>query len=79
MNAVNAMLENTGGLSRLTHHPRCNALRKDFETIEWVENGSGIDKSRRDRTHASDAIGYFIEHEFPLKIGRSDPKLKFYK
>lgn len=79
VNAVNAMLENTGGLSRLSHHPRCKALRKDFETLEWIENGSGIDKSRRDRTHASDAIGYFIEHEFPLKIGRSDPKLKFYK
>lgn len=79
VNAVNAMLRNYGDEARLFHHPRCAELKKDFETVEWKGDSAEIDKSCRDRTHASDAIGYFIEYEFPLKVKRADPKLKFYK
>lgn len=79
VNAVNAMLENTSGERRLFHHPRCVELRKDFETVEWKDDGLVVDKSRKERTHASDALGYFIEYEFSLTQHRRDPAKRFYK
>jgi len=79
VNGLNAMLESTSKEVRLTHHPRCVMLRKDFETVEWRENGAAVDKSSRDRTHAVDALGYFIEYEFPLRAARRDPARRFYK
>lgn len=79
VNAVNAMLENTRREPRLFHHPRCAYLKKDFESVEWRGGGLEIDKSKIDRTHASDALGYFIEYEFPLRIERPDPEKRFYK
>lgn len=79
VNALNAMLSNTNREARLFHHPRCVFLKKDFETVEWTRDGTGIDKSGRDRTHATDALGYFIEYEFPLTAFRPDPAKKFYK
>jgi hypothetical protein len=54
-------------------------LRKDLETVEWREGGAAIDKSGKERTHASDALGYFIEYEFPLRAARRDPGKRFYK
>ncbi|MFQ5737121.1 MAG: hypothetical protein ACE5GY_09735, partial [Thermodesulfobacteriota bacterium] len=79
VNGLNAMLENTNGRARLFHHPRCRMLRKDLETVEWREGGAAIDKSNNDRTHAADALGYFIEYEFPLRSVRRDPSKRFYK
>lgn len=79
VNAVNAMLRNTRGEQRLFHHPGCIHLKKDFETIRWRGSGAEIDKSNIERTHASDALGYFIEYEFPLRIDRPDPEKMFYK
>lgn len=79
VNSVNAMLENAGGRSRLFHHPRCAHLRKDFESVEWRLDGSRLDKTNPERTHASDALGYFVEREFPLRIEKPDPGIRFYK
>lgn len=79
VNSMNALLENVDGGARLFHHPRCAHLRKDLETVEWSENGDGLDKSNPERTHATDAIGYFVEREFPLRIERPDPGRRFYK
>lgn len=78
VNAVNSMLCNARGEARLFHHPRCSHLKRDFETVEWRDNGD-IDKKDPERTHASDALGYFIESEFPLKRSRIDPEKRFYK
>lgn len=78
VNALNAMLENTAGETRLFHHPDCKALRKDFEAVEW-KDGAGLDKSNNLLTHATDALGYFIESEFPLRAARRDPGRRFYK
>lgn len=79
VNAVNAMLENTKGEVRLTHHPICKAFRKDLETVVWTESGAEIDKRERSKTHASDALGYFIESEFALRLVRPDMTKRFYK
>lgn len=79
VNAVNGMLANALGETRLVHHPRCVELRKDFETVQWDATGTEIDKSCRERTHATDALGYFIEHEFALRLSKADPSKRFYK
>jgi hypothetical protein len=79
VNALNSMLCNTKGESRLTHHPDCCALKRDFETVQWKEGICEISKSNLERTHATDALGYFIEYEFPLKVYRRAPWKRFYK
>ncbi|MBI5599195.1 MAG: hypothetical protein HY890_05590 [Deltaproteobacteria bacterium] len=79
VNAVNSILCNTNGEARLTHHPRCRYLKRDFETVTWAEGASEIDKRDGDRTHASDALGYFIAAEFALRLKRPSPDRKFYK
>jgi len=79
VNAVNSMLENVREERRLFHHPRCRYLKKDFESVVWTGDGASIDKSNFERTHASDALGYFIEYEFPLRTTRFDPAKRFYK
>jgi hypothetical protein len=79
VNAVNAMLENTRGESRFFHHPRCQTLRRDFETVAWDASGSAINKGDPDRTHASDALGYYVASEFRLGRKKPNPAMRFYK
>jgi len=79
VNAVNSMLENTNGEYRLFHHPRCIHLKQDLESVVWRDGGADIDKTNPERTHATDALGYFIEYEFPLRSKRFDPSRRFYK
>jgi hypothetical protein len=79
VNSLCAMLENTEGEVRLKFHPRCVFLRRDLETVQWIDGNAEVDKSNKDLTHATDALGYFIEHEFPLRIQRPDPQRRFYK
>lgn len=79
VNAVNAMLMTTNETVRLYHSSRCVNLKKDFEEVQWAENNREIDKRSFDRTHATDALGYFIYSEFPLKSFKKNKRLKFYK
>jgi len=58
--------------SRLFHRrvvidPSCVSLIKDMELLGWKEDGSGIDKSNINLSHASDAWGYGIWYFQPLK------------
>lgn len=78
VNAVNAMLLSTKGEVRLEIHPRCVYLRRDFETVTWSKSGN-INKSDFLRTHATDALGYFITQQFPLRAARLNPHRRFYK
>ncbi len=79
VNAVNSLLENTRGEVRLTHSPRCIHLKRDFEGVTWREGAGEINKNDPMRTHASDALGYYIEREFGLKAFREDPLKRYYK
>jgi hypothetical protein len=52
--------------------PRCQQLIADLEQVHWRTDANGnslaeIDKSDPKRTHLSDALGYMIEKEFPMK------------
>jgi hypothetical protein len=72
VNCVNARLRNQAGERRLVIHPQCKQLIQDFERVQWKTDSQGnswkeIDKSDPARTHASDALGYMIAQEFPMR------------
>jgi len=72
INCVNSRLRNTFEENRLFIDPRCRELVKDLEQVAWATDSTGavmseLDKSDRARTHASDALGYYIAQVFPLK------------
>jgi hypothetical protein len=69
---VNSRLRNQAGERHIEIDPRCQQLIADLEQVHWRTDASGnslseIDKSDPKRTHLSDAFGYMIEKEFPMK------------
>ena len=77
INCVNAMLRNHAGEHRLLIDPRCKHLIKDLEQVCWKADPHGnplaeLDKSDPRRTHASDAVGYWIAREFPMRAPRGE-------
>jgi hypothetical protein len=71
VNAVNSRLKNAAGQIGVQIDPRCKWLTKDFEQVKWKEDANGnmtgdVDKTNKDLTHISDAVGYLIETEFGL-------------
>ena len=69
---VNARLCNARDEHNLFINPTCNELIRDLEDITWLVDGTGsptfeINKTDQNRTHASDALGYFINQVFPMK------------
>ena len=65
VNCVNSRLRSHHGEVRLFIDPKCRELILDLEQVVWSVDAS-IDKSDLARTHASDALGYFISQAFPL-------------
>lgn len=80
INSVNSRLRNMEGRKRLLVDPmKAPRVVKDFEGVRLVEGGSGeIDKKATpELTHLSDAVGYYIWKEFPVRkvdAGMSDVK-----
>jgi hypothetical protein len=77
INCVNAMLRNHAGEHRLLIDPRCKQLIKDLEQVCWKADPYGnaladVDKSDPMRTHVSDAVGYWIAREFPMRAQRGE-------
>lgn len=83
VNCVNAVLRNYAGQHRLMIDPGCKHLIKDLEQVCWKADPYGnptadLDKSDPMRTHVSDALGYMIAQEFPMRLQageRSGPLL----
>jgi hypothetical protein len=72
VNCVNARLRNHAGQHRLFVDQNCKHLIKDLEQVSWRSDPNGnllavLDKSDRARTHVSDALGYLIAREFPMR------------
>ena len=72
VNCVNALLCNHAGQHRLRIDPQCKELIKDFEQVCWKTDPHGnslpeLGKSSPARTHASDAVGYYVSREFPMR------------
>lgn len=77
INCVNAKLRNHAGQTRLFVDPRCKQLIKDFEQVCWKTDPHGnpladLDKSNPMRTHVSDAVGYLIARDFPMREVRGE-------
>jgi hypothetical protein len=72
VNCVNARLRNHAGQHRLMVHEHCKHLIRDLEQVCWKTDPHGntlveLDKSDPMRTHVSDALGYYIAREFPMR------------
>jgi hypothetical protein len=77
INCVNAKLRNHAGQNLLLINASCKHLIKDFEQVSWKSDPhgnslAGLDKSDSMRTHVSDAVGYLIAHEFPMRPMRGE-------
>jgi hypothetical protein len=69
INAVNSRLKSISGEIRMMVDARKSPnVVRDFEGVQLLKGGSGeIDKKATpDLTHISDAIGYYVEHCFPV-------------
>jgi len=74
---VNAVLKNLSGEHRLLIDPKCKHLIRDLEQVRWKADPYGnslaeLDKSDPMRTHVSDALGYLIAREFPMRQPRGE-------
>jgi len=70
LNAMNSRILSMDGTIRLMVDPaRAPHVVKDLEGVRLLAGGSGeIDKrSDPELTHLTDALGYYVEHEFPLQ------------
>ena len=47
--------------------PRCKELIKDLEQVALKDGTREIDKSNSERSHMTDALGYFVTYEFPVR------------
>lgn len=69
VNSVNSRLMSTRGIVRMALDPsKAPKTKRDFEGVVVVKGGSGeLDKiSNKKYTHLTDAVGYYIWHEFPV-------------
>ena len=77
VNAVNASFRDPEGVPHIEIDPSCEELIDDFEQV-LRDNRQGIKKThnRRDpycrRTHSSDAFGYWIAYEKPVRLTADD-------
>ena len=70
VNSVNSRLESVTGEVKMMIDPvKAPHTKIDFEGVRLVEGGSGeIDKSADpDLTHLTDAVGYYVYREYPVK------------
>lgn len=68
VNAMNSRLMSSSGLIRMMVSKKATHVIKDLEGVRALKGGSGeIDKRADPKlTHISDALGYYVEREFPV-------------
>ena len=72
INAVNRELRE----DRVVIHPQCKRLLDDLARVAWKDGSRVIDKTGdRNLTHASDAIGYWIHREAPVRGPRTQDRI----
>lgn len=74
INAVNSRIRTMdGGIKLMVNPISCKHLTKDFRQVMLLLGGRGqIDKrTALDLTHISDAAGYYIAKEFPVRDNRA--------
>jgi hypothetical protein len=77
VNAVNKMFKNAAGETKLWVDPRCKMLRRDLANVRWKRDSAGnttgqLEKTQKDLTHISDALGYVIESKWGRMQGAGE-------
>lgn len=71
INAVNARLNNVANQQNLLIDPKCEHMIKDLEHVIYDKNGkiekNTSDPIKKQLSHISDALGYYVEYEYSLK------------
>jgi hypothetical protein len=72
VNCVNRRLRNHAGETRVLIDGKCRELIRDLEEVAWAVDATGaatseLNKTDKGRTHASDALGYFVAQVFGMK------------
>jgi len=66
INAMNSRLQSADGKIHLLVDPRCVHTIQDFEGVTYRQGTSEIDKKSSPMlTHLTDALGYYVNYEFP--------------
>jgi len=73
VNAVNSRLRSMDNVHHVCVHKRCRYLIRDLEGVRVLEGSAGDIEKKKDPmlTHISDAFGYFIAHDHPIRRGRA--------
>lgn len=66
VNSVNRMLQSADGTVRVLIDHKCKALISSLEQTQYKKNSNDIDK-KASVEHMTDALGYGIELEFPVR------------
>ncbi len=72
INCVNAKLSK----NHVIFNSKCVKLIQDFEQVVWNEKGTELDKADINRTHSSDAAGYYFNVEFPIMDFKKELKTR---
>ena len=73
INSVNSMLLNTNGERRLVVHPRCKRLIEALIKHQYKE-GTQVPDKNSGYDHITDALGYLVEFNFPVRASVSIPE-----
>ena len=74
------LLSYDGKVKMIVDGNKCHYTIKDFEGVRLKDDGSGaLDKSDIALSHLTDAIGYYIWREFPLKKVYEPSNQKYWK
>lgn len=68
---VNGLLKDVDGNCRFFVTRNCKKTIQDLEYLSYKENTSIVDDSNPEMGHISDALGYLIWQEYPMKIIQS--------
>jgi hypothetical protein len=72
VNSTNAVLRAADGRRRLFINKDCKELITDLRQVSYKPEVFELDKSDPMRTHMSDALGYWIHREAPVKSFRRE-------
>ena len=75
VNSVNAKLKNTNGIRTMFVDPKCKAICRSLERLQYKPNTSVIDKDG-ENDHMADAVGYLTDFLYPVttNVSHSTPQ-----
>lgn len=64
--STNALFNSYAGHQTLFVDHNCKLLIEDLRKTMWLSNGRGLDDTKPERTHPTDALSYFAYNLFPI-------------